>query len=60
MAQAYSTLLKNVELSEFPSNYCDVKFPMRANIRPKKLKSSMSLSFTCDITPGSSQFDRLD
>ena len=42
MAQAYSKLLKNVELSEFPSNYWDVKLPMRANIRPKKLKSSVS------------------
>ena len=42
MAQAYSELLKNVELSEFPLNCCDVKFPMRANIRPKKLQSSVS------------------
>ena len=28
MAQAYSKLLKNVELSEFPSNYWDVKLPV--------------------------------
>ena len=57
MAQAYSKLLKNVE-SEFPSNYWDVKLPMRANIRPKKLESSAKI--TCDTTPGSSQFGQLD
>ena len=46
MAQAYIKL----ELLEFPSNYCDSSCQCAANIRPKKLlKSSVSLSFTCDI-----------
>ena len=62
MAQAYSKLKKNLmsygnflQITAMSSCQCT------ANKRPKNvLKSSVSLSFTCDITPSLSWFDQLD